>query len=188
MLPLHAPHTHILAYTHGNTKWYGSLRAGIDRLLLGILYMVTYQIGSLVFPHTYLVTPDFRVCILLTRTESGYFPFFLPPLRLPVFSSSRFMDDLITFIPRLHYTIHLLLSAEKSPPGQCLNSYLAFPSIHPCPLRSCSFLLLPRAFLIQSIRWYCYAGVRQTRMALHPQSPAGDTCRTSCGWFKRRAD
>lgn len=61
-----------------------SLKAGIDRLLLGILYMVTYQIGSHVFPHTYLVTPDFRVCMALATSKkeraSSYFLLLLTPL------------------------------------------------------------------------------------------------------------
>lgn len=37
-----------------------NLIPGIHRLALGVLYMIAFQIGSLILPHTYLVTNEFR--------------------------------------------------------------------------------------------------------------------------------
>ena len=36
-------------------------RPSIDRLVLGILYMALFQIGSNLYPHTFFITKDFRV-------------------------------------------------------------------------------------------------------------------------------
>ena len=79
-----------------------SLRAGVERLLLGILYMTAFQIGSLLCPHAYLVTSEFRVrkvadaaghqfmCVRLSVRSSSFCSlaswalFFLNSLPLPL--------------------------------------------------------------------------------------------------------